>query len=158
MRLAGETQVLAIALPVVIQMPLEPFEDLQRHGVRSCEIAIEAPAEELAQADAPHRHGGRGIVVRFEPEQIPIQQRGESLRITRITGQRFADELTHGQVSSERGSENERPQRTVNARNTSTGNAENVNVGRTSKSALSRCGGAAMCWTATNGLGSPFHG
>ena len=91
MRLAGETQVLTIALPVVIQMPLEPLEDLQRHGVRLREVAFEAPAEELAQADAPHRHGGRGIVVRLQPEQIAVQQRGEALRITRIAGQRLAD-------------------------------------------------------------------
>ena len=68
MRLAGETQVLAIALPVVIQVPLEPFEDLQRHGVRLSEIALEAPAEELAQADPPNGHGGRRIVMRLEPE------------------------------------------------------------------------------------------
>ena len=32
---------LTIALPVVIQMPLESLEDLQRHGVRLSEIALE---------------------------------------------------------------------------------------------------------------------
>jgi hypothetical protein len=59
---------LTIALPVVIKVPLEPFEDLQRHGVRLSEITLEAPAEELAQAGSPNGHGGRRIVMCLQPE------------------------------------------------------------------------------------------
>ena len=45
--------------------------------------------------------------MRFHPQQVTVHERGESLRVTRITGQGFADELAHGSISEKNGSQKE---------------------------------------------------
>src|SRR4030067_2347627 len=57
-------------------------------------------------------------MMRLEPQQVTVQQRGESLRITGVAGQRLTDELAHGQVSEKRESERTGTARNAARRNT----------------------------------------